>query len=441
MQREGAPPPHRALSYLTPRPPLKGQSLYLGGTCGPDGTIYCIPGHATRVLAINPDNDECLQIGPEFDGKFKWLRAITASNGVIYGLPCNADSVLRIDATTNRSSGTSPQVVDVSTIPIPFDTFFADDANERESERSMPWKYHGGAISPADGCIYCIPQSATRVLRIDPNTDECTFVGPKLEGKYKWYGGVLSDLDGAIYGIPHNSGTVLRIRPVPADLAGASVTLHGDLGTCSHQWHGASVSSDGTIVCIPANASTVLLIRPPLLPHTGTNDADDDGGIPTLRIIGGADVIATGSNAGRGDRKYKYLGAVPDRDCNVYCLPSGAERVLCVNTATETVLEIGPSLYDSGMERMKQNKWQNGFYSDVDGCIYGIPLAAETVLKIDTKEMDGSGRPTVSTLGLPSEPFGGLAKWEGGVMTENGIMYCMPNNFKKVLRIEPGVDG
>merc|ERR1740136_29237 len=113
----------------------------------------------------------------------------------------------------------------------------------------------------------------------------------------------------------------------------------------------------------------------------------------------------------------------------------------CVNTATETVLEIGPSLYDSGMERMKQNKWQNGFYSDVDGCIYGIPLAAETVLKIDTKEMDGSGRPTVSTLGLPSEPFGGLAKWEGGVMTENGIMYCMPNNFKKVLRIEPGVDG
>jgi hypothetical protein len=35
------------------------------------------------------------------------------------------------------------------------------------------------------------------------------------------------------------------------------------------------------------------------------------------------------------------------------------------------------------------------------------------------------------------EPFHVLAKWEGGVMIEDGTMYCMPNNFKKVLRIKP----
>ena len=119
-----------------------------------------------------------------------------------------------------------------------------------------------------------------------------------------------------------------------------------------------------------------------------------------------------------------------------------------------TVDEIGPSLYESKLERLKQNKWQNGFYCPTDKCVYGIPLAAETVLKIDlSKCSSGSSNssnsnggssssnngcqdePLVTTMGLPLEPYGGLAKWEGGVMTKDGTaMYCMPNNFKRVVK-------
>jgi hypothetical protein len=40
-------------------------------------------------------------------------------------------------------------------------------------------------------------------------------------------------------------------------------------------------------------------------------------------------------------------------------------------------------------------------------------------------------------------PFEGLNKWEGGVMSACGKMYCMPLNHKRVLEIDPvrGVDG
>lgn len=195
---------------------LRGTTLYLGGEEGPNNKIYCIPGHAERVLCIDTATDSVYPLGPEFDatnmvlgGKFKWLRGIVIGD-IIYGLPCHADCVLRIDTKTDT----------VGTIPIPYEEYFDDttlihdslveiedeDGTEKEKstlahqERHRPWKYHGGAISPHDGCIYAIPQSSKKVLRIDPKTEKCSFVGPDLDGRCKWYGGVVGKTDGAIYG-------------------------------------------------------------------------------------------------------------------------------------------------------------------------------------------------------------------------------------------------
>jgi len=192
---------------------LRGTTLYLGGEEGPNGKIYCIPGHAERVLCIDTKTDEVYNIGPTFNpygntnnikgkngkrlilnGKFKWLRGITIGD-IIYGLPCHQDCVLRIDTKTDE----------VSVIDIPYEEYFDNELLEEKQteayqERHTPWKYHGGAISPADGCIYAIPQSAKKVLRIDPKTDKVSFVGPDLPGRCKWYGGVVGKTDGAIYG-------------------------------------------------------------------------------------------------------------------------------------------------------------------------------------------------------------------------------------------------
>jgi hypothetical protein len=90
-------------------------------------------------------------------------------------------------------------------------------------------------------------------------------------------------------------------------------------------------------------------------------------------------------------------------------------------------------------EPIRNNKWQNGFLSNVDGAIYAIPLKAQTVLRIETRRKEGmaakdNSEPTISTIG---GSFTGLNKWEGGVLAKNGSMYCMPLNCKAVLKVSP----
>lgn len=393
-----------SLSVLWSKEPLSGQTLFLGGEVGCDGKIYNIPGHATRVLVIDPETDEVYPMGPTLPGKFKWLRGVRCDD-VIYGLPCHKDTVLKIHVPTGT----------ITEIPIPYSDFYQDPI-EAQQQQEMEWKYHGGTTSPIDGCIYAIPQSAWHVLKIDPSTDSCCFVPSEpLKGRCKWYGGVVGKQDGAIYGIPQNAANVLRIDPLQPDNI---VTLHGDYGIGGHKWHGAAAAPDGTIVSVPANADTVLCVTP-ARPE------------PTLKELGNADIIQTGRH--RSDGKYKFLGAMAGADGKVYCFPCASEHVLQVDTVNNVARSVGPNLLDTGMERIMQNKWQNGLTSVKDNCIYAIPLASETILKIDTS----TDEPVVTTYKLP-EPCHGLAKWEGGVLAPNGIMYCCPNNFKGVLRIAPG---
>lgn len=74
------------------------------------------------------------------------------------------------------------------------------------------FKWHG-ACTALDGCVYAIPQTADRVLRIDPADDSTSLVGPSLGSlRNKWYGG-LRDSDGTIWGIPTMAGGVLKIVP------------------------------------------------------------------------------------------------------------------------------------------------------------------------------------------------------------------------------------
>jgi hypothetical protein len=397
-RRENGP----CLSLLWSEEELQGQTLYLGGDEGVDGNIYCIPGHASQVLCIDPRTDRIFPIGPVLSGKFKWLRGIRINN-IIYGLPCHASTVLRIDTLSQT----------VTLMNIPYETFYADyPEGVTQSQRQMEWKYHGGSYLKSEHCIYAIPQSAWHVLRIDVMRQVCSFVPSEpLLGRYKWYGGVVGRTDGAIYGTPHNASNIIRIQ-------NNSLSLHGHFPANQHSWHGAAVSSDdkGTIVCVPANADSVLCIEPGSPPHWYELKSPCH--------------IRTGRH--REDGKYKYLGAMASSaKCNdkgaVYCFPSGAEYVLRVDTNNKIVQSIGPNLVD--LEKKVQNKWQNGIR--VGDIIYAIPLSSESVLKIDIREPR-----TITTWMLPQSHLGGLAKWEGAVLSSiTGAIYCMPNNHKAVLRI------
>uniref|UniRef100_A0A6V2LPU3 Uncharacterized protein n=1 Tax=Ditylum brightwellii TaxID=49249 RepID=A0A6V2LPU3_9STRA len=392
--------------------PLHGQTCYLGGEVGSDGNIYCIPGHADRVLMIDTTKNEIQQIGNEnleSNGRlYKWLRGVVVGD-IIYGLPCHADEILRIDTATKS----------ITKIDIPYEACY-EDPDEAKKEREMIWKYHGGDICPLDDCIYAIPQRASQVLKIDPTTEQISFVGPKFDGRCKWYGGILGKSDGAIYGIPQNASGVLRITPT-------SVTVHGDFGSDNHKWHGGAAATNGVIVSVPANSNTVLCITP----------GDPE---PALIEIGSDDVIQSGRH--RTDGKYKYLGAMCGTNGKVYIFPCASEYVLQVDTVNMVAKNVGPNLRDSGMESVFQNKWQNGLTCVQDKCVYGMPLSGHTLLRIDCSKSSGDDGnddvdPEVTTWLLPSPRRDCRDKCEGGVMTSCGVMYSVPNNHKGVLRIEP----
>lgn len=208
-----------------------------------------------------------------------------------------------------------------------------------------------------------------------------------------------------------NPPSVIRIHPIDG------VTLHGQYEGL-HKWHGASRAPNGTIVSIPANADAVLCITPA-------------SPAPILQLVGASVLLKGSMGRHRLDRKYKYLGGSPGPDGRVFCFPCAAEHVLAVDTTTMTATEVGPNIYDQDLERICQNKWQNGVTNG--NVVWGVPLAAESVLKIDFS-LPGK-EPVVSTWPLP-EPHRGLSKWEGGVLAPNGVVYTVPNNHKAMLRIE-----
>ena len=48
---------------------------------GGNGMIYGVPGHAKRVLKIDPVTQEVSLVGPVLPGKYKWLRGVLAQDG------------------------------------------------------------------------------------------------------------------------------------------------------------------------------------------------------------------------------------------------------------------------------------------------------------------------------------------------------------------------
>jgi len=77
--------------------------------------------------------------------------------------------------------------------------------------------WSGGALAN-DGCIYCVPTTANRVLKIDPASSSMSLVGDDVGGTqesirrgYKWRGAVRG-ADSCIYGLPDQaSSALLRI--------------------------------------------------------------------------------------------------------------------------------------------------------------------------------------------------------------------------------------
>ena len=325
-----------------------------------------------RILE-SPDALEATLIGPSYKGENKWLRGITAPNGKIYFLPACADQVLVCDARTDEVRCVGEKL-----------------GGER-------WRYHGGVLAK-NGLIFGVPCNAEKVICIDTTREDdvISFVGPAMTSRQKWYGGLLGK-DGCFYAIPQNHSSVLKVDPETRE-----ATLLGEFPESTfgkHKWHGGTVVGR-FIVGIPSHASCVLIVD------------TAKGTAVTVGHLEGDDFGYLEGNA------YKYLGAVTRGDA-CYFMPGFARRVLKVVPSTGEVGLVGPDLSD------KQNKWQNG-YLGPDGAIYGIPVNARSILRIDAYD-------NVTTVqGVPDV----LEAYEGGVEV-NGSLICCPMRARCVMKVTP----
>lgn len=92
-------------------------------------------------------------MGDVFNEPWKWYDFISHSDGMIYGLPADANKILKFDPAAKTT------------------TLVGDDLG-------LEAQFYGGLIGP-DNMIYGIPgknTNKTGILRFDPSTEETTLI-------------------------------------------------------------------------------------------------------------------------------------------------------------------------------------------------------------------------------------------------------------------------
>lgn len=210
-------------------------------------------GNAERPLKINTWTGEVSLLGdvPLLPGvDQKWYGGLLGPDGCIYGMPYNADSVLKIEPKTGKAST-------IGKLPL------------------GGWKWHGGVLGQ-NGILYGVPSHADRVLRVDPINDDVRTVGstdidggPLFESHRRWkknqykYGGGTLGPDGCVYTFPYDAYHVLKIVPKEN---GDDEVLQLDVTDptciqdfqCHNKWQNGFVGRDGNIYAIPVSAPAIF---------------------------------------------------------------------------------------------------------------------------------------------------------------------------------------
>lgn len=159
-------------------------------------------------------------------------------------------------------------------------------------------------------------------------------------------------------------------------------------------------------------------------------------------------IFAAVSSSGTGNRvmtssldRNKWMGGVQAPDGKIYCIPRHAERVLVIDPSTRGLSFIE---LDAGLNPSATDKWVLGALGP-NGKVYGVPSSSSQVLVIDPV----AG--TATDGGMTAAPGSSIAvttfgKWEGGVLGQDGRIYCVPfdastttniNDSQSILIIDP----
>merc|ERR1740130_849515 len=124
----------------------------------------------------------------------------------------------------------------------------------------------------------------------------------------------------------------------------------------------------------------------------------------------------------------KWKGGVLAADGRIYCIPSDATSVLCIESPFDPRTEPKKTFTSTFGELAEgPAKWEGGVLGK-DGKIYGIPYNSTQILCIDPKHK------TATTFGRLSP---NTCKYRSGAVAEDGRIYCAPYSADTVLCIDP----
>lgn len=135
-----------AASFRLIQHPCQLFSLSLAGV-GADGNIYGMPCDASSILKIDVDTDKCTTFGHVGSSKKKWQGAALHGDGCLYAIPSYGKHILRLDTRPIDGDDHPFQII-------------GDLPNRKD-------KWQGAAIG-RDQKMYALPENAYRILRVAP---------------------------------------------------------------------------------------------------------------------------------------------------------------------------------------------------------------------------------------------------------------------------------
>ena len=336
----------------------EGEDKWIGTLAAPNGSLYGIPYYAGRVAKFNPLDKSMTHIGPDFGYYlYKWYRGAITDNGVIYCPPGdpggNNRGILKIDTNTD-------DVTELNVNLLP------------EQGSYFIWKSCALAL---DGCIYFMPSSGRRIMKLDPNNnDAMSSVGDDLGDKSEKYIGTIVGIDGYVYGIPFYSKRILKYDPINDIISYVGEEANEDF-CCT----AGALGRDGCIY-----AYTYVIRRKSWL---------------RLRH--------------RDRYRNRYDG-----------------KVLKIDTINNSHCFVGNIVESSDLNYGDGSHWGVAILG-IDGCIYWPPCNDYRLLKYDPH----TDQITLQLLGDFERR--GYLKWKSGALSTDGVIYCLPSTANRVLAIDP----
>lgn len=251
------------------------------------------------------------------------------------------------------------------------------------------YKWVGGILGE-DGCIYGIPNGASKVLKIDPNTEQIEFFGELPNKEFKYTGGcVYKD---KIYGFPRKSNNLLEIDTKSKVVKEICLNINDGENNYTDDHHYSGTLCENIVYLAPGMSKYILAINL----DTFT----------TYKI--GEDIIP---------EDYRYWGAILHSNGLIYFFPDKNAQVMVLNPKTQEIKFIG--------EKSKVSAFQGAIAEN--GNIYSFTSYANGgILKIN---------PELEQAEIICEEV--ESGFYGTKLSTNGKMYGVIGMSNKIYEFDP----